>query len=375
MWDGIRHDAAFSIQRAFRGYQGRLRWSLHKRHKEKQEAAATRIQAFARGASDRAMAKEHKSSYSKAAILIQTAARSFLSRAAVEHKALENYLLSRSTPRGDKAKRAQNTMEKVSAVKKAAVMEALERAAAARGITQLPRRSEIERTELLTGKAAREQAQREGLHDVIVDLTAQVKTLEYKLTEMNGHLENSHIKIAKSELHAQDLAEQHAAQLEELNAQIKAAQEEAAAAVAAAQSPQPVPEDGEEITTTDGVEQQQQQQQQQQQPPAISRETSLGAGYDEDELPKEGTHMWHETRGHCVVISIMPDGRVAVRYDNGDLHRYRPDSLKKFSREAGGRRNSRESILSTATGAVASEPAQEPEITEEQPLPPVGRPP
>lgn len=46
---------------------------------------------------------------------------------------------------------------------------------------------------------------------------------------------------------------------------------------------------------------------------------------------KEGMNVWHIDRGHGEVVTIMPDGRAAVKFDNGDLHRYGQHSWCKFS--------------------------------------------
>ena len=43
-----------------------------------------------------------------------------------------------------------------------------------------------------------------------------------------------------------------------------------------------------------------------------------------------GTHVTHPKRGHGVIEEIMPDLRRAVRFDDGDMHRYKPESLYKL---------------------------------------------
>lgn len=43
-----------------------------------------------------------------------------------------------------------------------------------------------------------------------------------------------------------------------------------------------------------------------------------------------GTLVRHAKRGLGRVVSKMPDGRTAVLFDDGDVHRYRPDSLAKL---------------------------------------------
>ena len=43
-----------------------------------------------------------------------------------------------------------------------------------------------------------------------------------------------------------------------------------------------------------------------------------------------GTHVTHPKRGHGVIEEILPDLRRAVRFDDGDMHRYKPESLYKL---------------------------------------------
>jgi len=136
-WIRFRADAAMMIQKIVRAYLGKRRWMAAYRHRQETIEAAIKIQRMQRGILDRQAAADKRLRYINAVFVIQRCARCFLARAAVEHKALERYLMSEGTPALDLARRARKPAEEVEAMKDASLVAALDRISDAKGLYQL----------------------------------------------------------------------------------------------------------------------------------------------------------------------------------------------------------------------------------------------